>query len=117
MVLESARVFDKSELHTDCTVQILTNSITGEYSIGWKPNDPPTPKIWQSADDDPPEDNCYLVLWKNLEPQMPPDRGTFYEIVWWDSEHGWDTQGDIPQSVGGAEVLFWMELPDAPEVM
>ena len=36
-------IFDKSEIHTDCTVEILTNSITGETSIGWWENDnPPT---------------------------------------------------------------------------
>jgi hypothetical protein len=28
-------IFDEEEIHHNCTVQILTNSITGEVSIGW----------------------------------------------------------------------------------
>ena len=31
-------VYDECEQHDDCTVQILHNSITGEYSIGWWEN-------------------------------------------------------------------------------
>ncbi len=33
-------VFDEEEIHENCTVQILRNSITGEISIGWWENDP-----------------------------------------------------------------------------
>lgn len=32
-------VYDQEELHTNCTVQILKNSITGETSIGWWENE------------------------------------------------------------------------------
>ena len=28
-------VFDREEVHHNCTVQILRNSVTGEQSIGW----------------------------------------------------------------------------------
>ena len=28
-------VYDKEEIIEDCTVQILTNSFTGEQSVGW----------------------------------------------------------------------------------
>ena len=28
-------IFDQEEIHHNCTVQILTNSKTGETSIGW----------------------------------------------------------------------------------
>ena len=31
-------IFDEEEIHTNCTVQILRNSVTGEISIGWWEN-------------------------------------------------------------------------------
>ena len=31
-------VFDESEIHENCTVQILKSSVTGQKSIGWWPN-------------------------------------------------------------------------------
>ena len=31
--------FDVEEVHENCTVQVLRNSITGEVSVGWKEND------------------------------------------------------------------------------
>lgn len=34
----TADLFDKEEIFPDCTVQILTNSATGETSVGWWPN-------------------------------------------------------------------------------
>lgn len=35
----SMNIFDECEIHTNCTVQILHNSVTDEYSIGWWKND------------------------------------------------------------------------------
>ena len=32
-------LFDQEEIHHNCTVQILKNSITGEISVGWWEND------------------------------------------------------------------------------
>ena len=32
-------LFDKEEIHDNCTVQVLTNSVTGEVSVGWWEND------------------------------------------------------------------------------
>ena len=32
-------VFDKEEIFENCTVQVLTNSVTGETSIGWWENE------------------------------------------------------------------------------
>lgn len=32
--------YDKEETYTNCTVQILTNSKTGDVSIGWYHNEP-----------------------------------------------------------------------------
>lgn len=40
MTVES-NLFDKEEIYPDCTVQVLTNTLTGETSVGWWPNDNP----------------------------------------------------------------------------
>ena len=40
MTIES-NLFDKEEIYPDCTVQVLTNTLTGETSIGWGKNDNP----------------------------------------------------------------------------
>lgn len=34
-----AGIFNKEEIYTDCTVQVLTNTATGETSVGWWKND------------------------------------------------------------------------------
>lgn len=34
-------LFEEVELHTDCTVQVLKNLMTGEISIGWWDNNNP----------------------------------------------------------------------------
>lgn len=34
-------LYDKEEIYPDCTVQVLTNTVTGETSIGWWPNSHP----------------------------------------------------------------------------
>lgn len=35
--------YDKVEEYPNCTVQILTNTKTGEVSVGWWKNDPDDP--------------------------------------------------------------------------
>ena len=40
MIVET-NIFDMVERHENCTVEILTNSVTGEVSIGWWENDNP----------------------------------------------------------------------------
>ena len=35
-------IYDQEEIHPNCTVQILKNSVTGEVSVGW----------WENEDDD-----------------------------------------------------------------
>lgn len=37
----STNLFDEVEIHENCTVQILRNSVTGEISVGWLENDNP----------------------------------------------------------------------------
>lgn len=34
-------IYDKEEVFPDCTVQVLTNTVTGETSVGWWRNDNP----------------------------------------------------------------------------
>ena len=36
--ISEVRIYDKEELYTDCTVQVLTNTVTGDTSIGWWQN-------------------------------------------------------------------------------
>ena len=38
-LLDEINMFDDEEIHENCTVQVLTNSVTGETSIGWWRND------------------------------------------------------------------------------
>jgi len=35
VTIESSGIFDKEEIIENCTVQILTNTVTGEQSVGW----------------------------------------------------------------------------------
>lgn len=37
--LVETNVYDKVEEHENCTVQILRNTVTGEYSFGWRKNE------------------------------------------------------------------------------
>lgn len=32
-------LFDQEEIFENCTVQVLTNTVTGEVSVGWWKND------------------------------------------------------------------------------
>lgn len=41
----SMNIFDEEELHHNCTVQVLRNSVTGDVSIGWWPDDSPPAHI------------------------------------------------------------------------
>lgn len=43
----SMNIFDKEEIYPNCTVQVLTNTVTGEVSIGW----------WKNEEDEDEEDN------------------------------------------------------------
>lgn len=38
-------IFDQEEIYPNCTVQVLTNTVTGEISIGWWRNDINTEEI------------------------------------------------------------------------
>lgn len=34
-----SNIFDEEEIHENCTVQILKNSVTGQCSVGWWENE------------------------------------------------------------------------------
>ena len=110
-------IYDKEEVYKDCTVQILSSSITGQTSFGWKINEEIKPGKWRSIDEEPPRDECYIVLWRCKAPQTPQDRKVFYEMCYLDEDGVWDTEAFIRQAepLGGAEILYWMPLPEKPE--
>ena len=35
VIVNEINIFDEEEIHENCTVQILRNSVTGAVSIGW----------------------------------------------------------------------------------
>lgn len=39
IIAVSMSLYDIVEVHENCTVQILKNSVTGEVSVGWWEND------------------------------------------------------------------------------
>ena len=39
LVKVETNLFDKEEIYKNCTVQVLTNTVTGEVSVGWWKND------------------------------------------------------------------------------
>lgn len=39
MVSVETNMYDKEEIYPDCTVQVLTNTATGEVSVGWWKNE------------------------------------------------------------------------------
>ena len=34
-IIVETNIYDQEEIHHNCTVQVLTNSLTGEVSVGW----------------------------------------------------------------------------------
>jgi len=38
VTVNSISIYDEEEIHPNCTVQILRNSVTGEESVGWWEN-------------------------------------------------------------------------------
>ena len=41
VVAVETNIYDKEEIFPDCTVQVLTNTATGEVSVGWWKNELP----------------------------------------------------------------------------
>jgi ssDNA-binding Zn-finger/Zn-ribbon topoisomerase 1 len=38
MLKIETNIYDKEEIYPNCTVQVLTNTVTGEVSVGWWKN-------------------------------------------------------------------------------
>lgn len=51
IVKVETNIFDKEEIYPDCTVQVLTNTVTGEVSVGWWRNDNPPLGVTPKMDD------------------------------------------------------------------
>ena len=52
IVKVETNIFDQEEIYTDCTVQVLTNTVTGEVSVGWWRNDKPPVYFGAKTEDD-----------------------------------------------------------------
>ena len=51
-IIIETNIFDKEEIYTNCTVQVLTNTVTGEVSVGWWQNPPAEISFDYEAEDD-----------------------------------------------------------------
>lgn len=45
-------VYTTVEHHYNCAVEVLTNTVTGEVSIGWTPMDSDIAEQWMAEDND-----------------------------------------------------------------
>lgn len=113
-------VFNKEELFTDCTVQVLVNTFTGQQSVGWWENEKPMFGRWHSVLEDglPRKRGVYIVLWCGVCDYAITDKpDLYYEMVDFNGKV-WDIKTDIPQAeeYGGADILWWMSLPEKPNV-
>lgn len=70
----NTNIFDQEEIHYDCTVQILSNSITGEESIGWWENEG-----WHRIDRNNIPEGTVVAFSKENNQQM-------IGIVYWDED-------------------------------
>lgn len=83
-------MYDKEELFDDCVVEVLTNTITGEVSVGW----------WKK------------IGWKKLESKE--DCPLDYEVIAYSSEHkkqmigtvSWDDKCDCFICESSGDIMF-----------
>jgi hypothetical protein len=86
-------IYDKEEIYTDCTVQVWSNTITGDSSVGWMKNE------WISVKDRLPSSYQLVLVWD----------GEDISINFFDGYgFGFDTIEGEP------EVTHWRELPPPP---
>lgn len=50
--LVDPNIYDKIERYEDCTVEVLTNTVTGAQSVGWFRNDKPPIPIGEVNDEE-----------------------------------------------------------------
>lgn len=112
-------VFNKEELFTDCTVQVLVNTFTGEKSVGWWENPKPKYGRWHSVLEDglPRKIGFYIVLWRGVSDyEYEPEPEFYYGMVWFNGAR-WCVKEFLPSAerFDGADILWWMALPDKPK--
>lgn len=97
--------FDKEELHPNCTVQILTNSITGEQSVGWWEN-PGWIKVDYNNPKSLPEQDCDVLCVAYCERRILAYRG------YHNGHHIWNSDYEQCEDL---EVTYWMYQPAPPD--
>lgn len=120
--------FDREEIHPDCTVQVLTNTVTGEVSVGWFENK------WIDVNERLPQDFGYedsvdvLVLVRVPE-WSQTSNGSYYicrtsyrifQGVWDGDEwrvRTWihNTTVPVEDEALWKKVVAWRPLPEVPE--
>lgn len=84
----SYNIYNKEEIYTDCTVQVWSNTITGDGSVGW----------WENR-------------WIPVQKARPP---TYTDLLTWD---GHNILIDYFDGYGfglANEVTHWRLLPQPP---
>lgn len=112
-------VYNREDRYPDCTVQVLTNTFTGQTSVGWWQNEKPHTGHWHCIllDGLPKEHGNYIVLWIGLSDyEYDPEPDTMYGMVWFNGKQWWMVNDSIPEAeeYGGADIIWWMEVPDKP---
>jgi hypothetical protein len=93
-------IYHQEEIHHNCTVQILHNSVTGEQSVGWWEE---KEQQWISVKDRLPEDGEPVLVYKERHSEAYGNMSTAYY-----------RRGRWFGSIGEV-ITHWMPLPDAPE--
>lgn len=86
-------IYDKEEIYTDCTVQVWSNTITGDSSVGWMENE------WISVSNRLPSAYQLVLVWNGEDISIDFFDG--YGFLY-------DTIGDEP------DITHWRELPRPP---
>lgn len=92
-------IFDKEELHTNCTVQILYNSTTGECSVGWWEN-----PGWVSVEERLPEMHDEVLVYLSGYDEVL--------IAWLYLDGRWRSCTDEKLL---NKITHWMPLPEPPQ--
>jgi len=66
-------LYDECEIHRDCTVEIWRNSVTGDSSIGWYPNDK-YPGLLENDQDEEEDGQVYDVIYDIGDLRLPVER-------------------------------------------